>query len=209
MADLERPVRPIQVFLDTQRLIQTQKTGTRGPNRDFFSGNNAGFARHKRRIRSRLSDASTALREQGDPAGFVLVQMREEGLGKSYRPLGALFTQRNSFALVGGAAIGEMYFQSTPDALDHLSALIEERAEVEPKIVANPKTGREEERVSAIRSELGAIEDIRIPTPANRLSFSARDAVTWLEGENTIGGYIVELFRPDPRVTPRGDPTVS
>ena len=128
--------------------------------------------------------------------------MREEGLGKSYRPLGALFTRRNSFALVGGADIGEMYFQSTPDALDRLSELIEDRAEIEPKVVENPKTGREEERVSAFRSELGAIEDIRIPTPADRLTFSARDAVTWLEEESTIGGYIVELFRPDPRVTP-------
>ena len=87
--------RPIQVFLDTQRLIQVQPTGTRGPNRDFFAGNNSGFQRHKARLRQQLSQASSTLRTEADPAGFVLVQMREEGLAKSYRPLGALFTTPN------------------------------------------------------------------------------------------------------------------
>jgi hypothetical protein len=203
MAEPERLTRPIQVFLDTQRLIQTQATGTRGPNKDFFGGDDAGFERHKRRIRRKIADASASLKGQGDPAGFLLVQMREEGLGKSYRPLRALFTPRNSFALVGGSTIGEMYFQVTPDALDRLNAVIEARAEIEPKVVEHKRTGEEEERVSTYRSELGAIEDIRIPTPADRLSFSAREAVTWLEEENAIGGYIVELFRPDLSVTPQ------
>lgn len=202
MAEPERPTRPIQVFLDTQRLIQTQPAGKRGPNKDFFVGDNAGFERHKRRMRKKIADASGSLKAQGDPAGFVLVQMREEGLGKSYRPLRALFTPQNSFALVGGSAIGEMYFQATPAALDRLDALIEARAEVEPKIAEDRKTGEKEERVSSYRSELGAIEDIRTPTPADRLSFSAREAVRWLEDDNAVGGYIVELFRPEPRVTP-------
>jgi hypothetical protein len=120
MADPERLTRPIQVFLDTRRLIQPPRAGTRGPNKDFFAGDNAGFARHKRRIRKKISDASASLEEQGDPAGFVLVQMSEDGLGKSYRPLNALFTPRNSFSLVGGAGVGDMYFQATPEALDHL-----------------------------------------------------------------------------------------
>ncbi|MBZ9910309.1 MULTISPECIES: S8 family peptidase [Mesorhizobium] len=195
--------RPIQVFLDTQRLIQIQATGTRGPNRDFFAGNNSGFQRHKARLRQQLLQASSALRTEADPAGFVLVQMREEGLAKSYRPLGALFTTPNRFALVGGAAIGQMYFQTTPDALDRLSELIEQRAEVQPRLRENPETGRMEERVSAYRSEVGAIDEIRLPTPADRLGFSARDAVMWLEQETIIGGYVVEMFRPDPRVTPQ------
>lgn len=202
MADQQRLTRPIQVFLDTRRLIQTPPVSTRGPNKDFFAGDNAGFARHKRRIRKKISDASESLKQQGDPAGFVLVQMSEDGLAKSYRPLRALFTPRNSFALVGGGGVGDMYFQATPEALDHLNALIEERAEVEPKVNENTKTGEPEERVSAYRSELGAIDDIRIPTAADRLSFSAREAVAWL-AEDHIGGYIVELFRPNASVTPQ------
>jgi subtilase family protein len=202
MAESERLTRPIQVFLDTRRLIETPPANTFGPSRDFFAGDNNGFARHKRRIRKKIADASAGLKQQGDPAGFVLVQMREEGLGKSYRPLRGLFTRRNSFALVGGGGIGEMYFQATPEALDHLDALIEARAELEPKRVDNPR-GEPEERVSVYRSEVGAIEDIRIPRAADRLSFSAREAVAWLEEKNAIGGYVVELFRPDSSVTPQ------
>ncbi len=199
----EQIARPIQVFLDTQRLIQVQPTGTRGPNKDFFAGNNNGFQRHKAILRQQLALASGSLKASGDPAGFILVQMREEGLAKSYRPLGALFTAQNRFALVGGAAIGQMYFQTTPDALEQLSELIERKAELEPRRVVDPVSGRLEERVSSYRSEVGAIDEIRLPTSVDRLGFSARDAVTWLEQENVIGGYVVELFRPDPRVTPQ------
>ena len=202
MADERRLVRPIQVFLDTRRLIQVPRTGTRGLRKDFFAGDNEGFERHKQRIRRKIVNVSEAITAQGDPASFVLVQMREEGLGKSYRPLDALFTTRNKFALVGGGDIGEMFFQATPEALDRLSDFIEERAEIEPKIVQNKETGEDEERVSTARSELGAIADIRLPTAADRLNFSAQDAVRWLEEQSAVGGYIVELFRPDPRVTP-------
>jgi len=194
--------RPIQVFLDTQRLIQVQPTGTRGPNRDFFAGDNSSFQRHKTRVRQQLAEASANLRTDENPAGFVMVQMREEGLAKSYRPLGALFTAQNRCALVGGAAIGQMYFQTTPDALDQLGELIERKAEIQPRVVKNPETGAIEERVSSYRSEVGAIDEIRVPTPADRLAFSAQDAVAWLDQETVIGGYVVELFRPDPRVTP-------
>ncbi len=195
-------VRPVQVFLDTQRLIQVKARGTKGPNRDFFAGNNAGFSAHKGRLQSRIVDASKVLEANGDPAGFLLVQMREEGLGKSYRPLNAIFTAPNRFALVGGSDVGEMYFQVTPSALNRLHGILQERAEITPRVVVNKRTGEFEERVSAYRSELGAIEDIRLPTPADRLSFSAKEAVGWLDQENIIGGYIVELFQPDPRVTP-------
>ncbi len=195
-------IRPIQVFLDTQRLIQVQPTGTFGPSHDFFAGDNYGFQRHKARIREQLQSASQGLRAASDPAGFVMVQMREEGLAKSYRPLGRLFTAPHRFALVGGAAIGQMYFQATPDALEQLQTMIELRAEIQPRVVTNPKTGESEERISAYRSEVGAIDEIRLPSAADRLTFSASEAVAWLDQENVVGGYAVELFRPDARVTP-------
>ena len=198
----DRLTHPVQVFLDTRRLIQPPPAATRGPSKDFFAGDNAGFKRQKRRILKKIAAVRANLAAQGDPAGFVLVQMREVGLGKSYRPLRALFTPRNRFALVGGGDIGEMYFQATTDALDRLDRVIEERAEIEPQVVQNKQTGADEQRVSVYRSEVGAIEDIRLPSPADRLFFSAQQGVRWLEEKNVIGGYVVELFRPDPNVTP-------
>lgn len=194
--------RPIQVFLDTQRLIQVQPTKGFGPKRDFFKGDDAGFARHKKALTRQIVQSSASLSAQGAAAGFVLVQMREEGLAKSYRPLNGLFTPSNRFALVGGGQTGQMFFQATPDALTALASLIEQKAEATPTLGRDANTDEEVERVSVYRSELGAIEEIRVLTAADRLQFSAKAAVEWISDRNVIGGYIVELFRPDARVTP-------
>lgn len=195
-------LRPVQVFLDTQRLIQAPPRGSFGPPTDFFKNNNDGFRRHKKKLLSQLQEASEMLRKADDPAGFLIIQMRDSALGKSYRPLSALFTVPHRFALVGGGTIGQMYIQATPDGIDELNLQIERRAEIFPELKED-KNGNLVERVTVWRSELGAIDEIRLPNTEDRLSFSARDGVGWLEQENAIGGYNVELFRPDLRVTPR------
>lgn len=200
--EMESPGRPIQVFLNTRQFIQVQKSRAGGGNRDFYAGDDRGFARHKERMRQKLRDASTALLRAEQPAGFVIVQMREEGLAKSYRPIHALFSEANRFGLVGGGRLGQMYFQCTPAALKRLDRTIEERAELYPRMVENEKTGQIEPRVSAYRSELGGIEDITLPTAADRIDFSARDAVEWMRIPGTLGGYVVELFRPHWSVEP-------
>ena len=189
--------RPIQVFLDTGQFITLPEPRQRGGNRDFFDGDNRGFSRHKFAMRQRIQDASATLRRERQEAGFLIVQMREEALAKSYRPLNVLFSRAHSFHLVGGGAIGEIFFQCTPDALDHLDRRIEARAESEPQFAENRRTGELKPRPSAYRSELGGIDDIRLPAPADRISFSAREAVQWLSRPDTLGAYVVELFRPD------------
>ena len=198
MAEQDNASRPIQVFLDTGQFIALRESSQRGGNRDFFGGDNPGFSRHKSTMRQRIRDASTALRRDGQAAGFVIVQMREAALAKSYRPLNVLFSRTNSFPLVGGGGIGEIFFQCTPGALDWLDHRIETRAELEPRLAENEETGKLEPRPSAYRSELGAIEDIRLPAPADRIAFSAREAAEWLSRPDTLGAYLVELFRPDP-----------
>ena len=198
MAEQDNFSRPIQVFLDTGQFISLRESRQRGGNRDFFGGDNPGFSRHKSTMRQRIRDASAALRGDGQAAGFVIVQMREAALAKSYRPLNVLFSRTNSFPLVGGGGIGEIFFQCTPAALDRLDHRIESRAELEPRLVENEETGELEPRPSAYRSELGAIEDIRLPAAVDRIAFSAREAAEWLSRPDTLGAYLVELFRPDP-----------
>ena len=202
MAERDQSARPIQVFLNTRQFIGIQASRQGGGNHDFFDGNDQGFARHKARMRQKVQDAAEDLRRQGQVAGFVVVQMRDEALAKSYRPLNALFARRHDFGLVGGGRIGEMFFQCTPQALARLDRTIEERAELRPDMGENRKTGAWERRPSAYRSELSGIEDIRLPGPADRISFSAREAIEWLEQPGTLGGYVVELFRPDWLIEP-------
>jgi hypothetical protein len=191
-------LRPIQVFMGTRQFIEREEPEPfGGGSKDFFAGDDAGFARHKERLRGRIRAVAVALRRVGQPIGCVKVVQREEALAKSHRPLRALFSRAHRFALVGSDAVGEMLFQATPDALDRLDRIVEQKAEPAPRMVENQRTGRLEPRVSGYRSELGGIRDIRLHEPADRVAFSAEEALVWMRQPNVIGGYIVELFRPD------------
>ena len=108
MAEQDNVSRPIQVFLNTGQFISLRESRPRSGNRDFFAGDNPGFSRHKSVMRQRIQDASAALRRDDQAAGFVIVQMREAALAKSYRPLNVLFSRANSFRLAGGGDIGEI-----------------------------------------------------------------------------------------------------
>lgn len=201
MADND--LRPIQVFLDTKRFIELPKSPPFVPGtKDFFQGNDRGFVDHKAKLKSSVQGVANSLRRVRQPGGFIKVRQREQALAKSHRPMGALFTASNHFALVGAEKVGELLFQVTPRGLDTLANIIDTKAEETPRLTVNRKTGKEEPRVSAFRSELGGIEDIKLYDAPDKVTFSAEDAVRWMHQENVIGGYIVELFRPDRSVSP-------
>lgn len=196
-----RELRPIQVLLDTKQFIAVpDPQDFRGGKKDFFEDNDQGFVAHRDRIREKLRGISKSARSRKEPLTFLTVQMRETALAKSYRPLGSLFKNTNGFAHVGSQHVGEMIFQGTPDTIDRLERIIERKAEETPRLAPNKKTGELEKRVSGYRSEVGAIDDIRLHDRGDRLGFSTEEAVEWLGQPNVLGSYIVELFRPDPRV---------
>jgi hypothetical protein len=202
MADRAIDLRPIQVFLDARRFIELEEPQPfGGGSKDFFKDNDRGFAEHKAHVQGRIKGAAESLRRTKQPAGFVKVRQREEALAKSHRPLGRLFSRSNQFALVGADAIGELLFQATPAALDRLAHIIETRAERIPRLAANPKTGEFEPRVSGYRSEVGGIDDVGLWQAADKVTFSADEAVGWMLQPNVIGGYIVGLFRPNRTVS--------
>lgn len=137
------------------------------------------------------------MRRSGQPAGFIKVKQREAALAKSHRPLGSLFTEANQFSLVGGEGVGEMLFQATPQALDRLARIIDTKAEATPRMKENKNTGALEPAVSRYRSEVGGVDDIQLYGATDKVRFSAQEAVAWIRQPNVIGGYIVELFRPN------------
>jgi hypothetical protein len=191
-------LRPVQVFLDTQRFIEIPPTEPRPRGaKDFFKDNDKAFAEHKKRMTSAMTNAAAALRSTQQPAGFVRVRQRSDALAKSHRPMNALFSESHGFSLVGAETAGELLFQATSNGLDRLARIVEERAEATPKQVFNKKTQKLEPRVTAHRSELGGIDDLRLHAAEDKVKFSAQQAVEWMRQENVIGGYIVELFRPN------------
>lgn len=208
MVERDPQPRPIQVFLDTKRFIDLEETRPAGGAKDFFAGNDRGFAAQKTRVRKRLRDISSTLRSRDEPAGFVRVQMRDDALAKSYRPLGSLFTESHGFALVGAERVGEILFQATPQALERLDRIVDDKAEPTPRMVPNKETGVLEPRVSGYRSEVGAISDIELYDGRDRVPFSAEEAVAWFRQPGIIGGYIVELFRPKAQIAPEAIATL-
>jgi hypothetical protein len=198
MPKKESNLRPIQVLLDTRRFIELEETKPYGGgSKDFFRDNDRGFAEHKTRLKTRVENVAVSLRQNMQPGGFIKVRQREGALAKSHRPTSHLFSKSNQFALVGAESIGELMFQATPAALERLVGIIESRAELKPRIVKNKKSGAEEPRVSGYRSELGGIEEIQLHSATDKVKFSADEAIDWMRQSNVIGGYIVELFRPD------------
>lgn len=204
MPDQPSDLRPIQVFLDTKRFLETPEPKPFVPStKDFFEGDNRAFVQHRTKMKTRVEAIATRLRRDQHAGGFVKVRQRQEALAKSHRPVGALFTASNHFALVGADKVGELLFQATPQALDDLAGIIERKAEETPRLAVNKKTGREQPRVSGYRSELGGIEDVRLYEATDKVAFSADEAVRWMRQPNVIGGYIVELFRPERSVSPK------
>ena len=159
-----------------------------------------GFAEHKTRITGRVVSVADGIRRTGEPAGFVKVRQKEAALAKSHRPLGSLFTEANQFSLVGAEGVGELLFQATPQALDRLANIITTKAEATPRLKENSKTGKIELSVSRYRSELGGVDDIQLYSASDKIRFSAEEAVRWLSQPNVIGGYVVELFRPNRKI---------
>lgn len=155
---------------------------------------------HKNRIQGRAASVADGIRRSGEPAGFVRVKQREVALAKSHRPLGSLFTEANNFSLVGVDGVGEMLFQATPTALDRLASIIATKAEDTPPLKPNKQKETLEPRASRYRSEVGGIDDIQLYGPGDKIKFSALEAVHWFDQPNIIGGYIVELFRPNRKV---------
>jgi len=198
------PLRPVQVILDKDRFLVAPERPPGGSNRDFFAGDDAGFARHKQQMREELDGFAQTIETQGDAVGFVHVQLREAALAKSHRPLDRVFSRYRKFSLVGGDANGELLVQATPRALKELSEAVEREAEATPPLKYNKKTERDEPKASEFRSELGAVDELRLHTREDRLRFETEDALRLFRQPNVIGSYIIDLFRIDPGVLGSG-----
>jgi subtilase family protein len=188
---------PVQIVLNDEAFLRAPEPGRMGPEKDFFSGDHAGFQRHKDNVLRVLEQIEGEL--TNSPFGAVAylhVRMRLEAIAKSYRPSRALLTP-DLFPCVGAAAPGELYFRLPLVHLNRLrQRIVESEATTYPRTSAS---GKQYEVVSRARSELGAIETIEIAPVGGKRTFSSSAAVQALMSENAASGYVVELFEQPPR----------
>ena len=184
---------PVQVILNPETFVRLPKKLPVGGKKDFFGGRNEQFEIHRNGLIDQIQSIASHLGNNPyGSVGIVKVKMRSEALAKSHRPHTSLFT-RALTPIVGGADLGEILIEATPSSLSKVQGTME-MAEVNPKIYENPKTGKNEERPSAVRCQTGAIDRIMLYSQSDRRTFSTAEAVKWLTASGTGGAYFLELF---------------
>lgn len=184
---------PIQVVLNPENYEEAREAGGGGGHKDFFAHRDAEFVAHRKALLGQLNTISGVLsaQSQGD-VGYVKVVLRREAWAKSHRPVTSLFRD-NRTPVVGGGDLGVMIVEARPHRLREVAAEIE-RAETHTIMRFNEKRRKDEPHPSARKSETGAIDRIELYGPADRRSFSVKEAVAWLSNPMTGSGYQVELF---------------
>lgn len=82
------PNNPVQIILNDRDFHQAPDPGQPPRNKDFFEGADREFAAHKATLLASVDRIIEHLaKSPNGPAAYLKVQMRNEALAKSYRPV--------------------------------------------------------------------------------------------------------------------------
>lgn len=180
---------PVQVVLKTSQYMKQPEGGGGGGAKDFFADRDVEFARHKHRLLKQVDSIRTTLSGSNfDAVGYVKVRLQSAALAKSHRPMETLFKPQSS-PLVGTGALGELYFEVTPSVLAKVAGKIDNAEDTVTKRDSHNKL-----KVSSARSEVGAIEDILLPTRRDKRAFEMNQAVQHFKHKPGARYFAVELF---------------
>ena len=187
------PNNPVQIILNHSDFLRAPDPMQGGGGKDFFPDADAAFDAHKHALMASVDQIIAQIKASPyGPAAYLKVQMRNEALAKSYRPVRYLF-QPDQFPCVGAEAVGTIFFRAPLIYLEGLQRRIE-AAEYAVATNISRNTGKPYQAPSPARSEVGAIESIEIASPANKRSFSTAAAMQMFDDPRTVSGYQIELF---------------
>lgn len=194
------PNNPVQIILNDRDFHQAPDPGQPPRNKDFFEGADKAFGAHRASLLAAVDRIADEIRESPyGPAAYLKVQMRNEALAKSYRPVWWLF-KPDQFPCVGADAVGTLYFRAP---LIYLKALRQriEQAEASVEIKYRRADNKPYKAPTIARAEVGAVESIEIAPPEQKRAFSTAAALAALDDPRAVSGYQVELFEtPSERV---------
>ena len=187
------PNNPVQIILNHTDFLRAPDPVKGGGGKDFFLNADRAFAEHKQALLKAIDEIIETIKVSPyGPASYLRIQMRDEALAKSYRPVGFLF-QRDQFPCVGAETVGTLFFRAPLIYLSGLRHRID-TAEYTVLIRTSRNTGKPYSAPTPARSEVGAIETIEIAPIANKRSFSTAAAMQMFEDPRTVSGYQIELF---------------
>ncbi|MEA9427284.1 S8 family peptidase [Aeromonas caviae] len=180
---------PVQVVLQTDQYMKLPEGGGGGGAKDFYEDRDEEFKRHKQQLLKQVESIRTVLSRTGSrQVGYVKVRLQSNALAKSHRPVDALFKPK-SLPLVGSGALGELYFEVTPDTLESVAVAI---SSAEDKVTKRDK--QDKLKASSARSETGAIEEIALPSQQDKRMFSLDGAAEHFKKWPGARYFTVELF---------------
>jgi hypothetical protein len=182
---------PIQVILNTQNYVKRSENVPGGSIKDFYSGRNDDFLRHRETLENQLNELQNAFSgHPPDDIFYARIDLQADAWAKSHRPIQKIFPSRNQ-AYVGGAELGSMIVELTPADIPRISSAV---VSAEVNVIEVEKNGKLVPKPSKARSEVGAIKSVRSYSQADRRKFSAEQAFRWLSDPRTGGAYYVETF---------------
>jgi hypothetical protein len=194
------PNNPIQIILNDRDFHQAPDPGQPPRNKDFFDGADNAFVAHRDSLLATIDRIIDEISKSPyGPAAYLKVQMRNEALAKSYRPVWWLF-KSDQFPCVGADAVGTLYFRAP---LIYLKALRQRIGQAEASVeIKHRRVDNEPYKAPTIaRAEVGAIETIEIAPAEQKRSFSTAVALAAFDDPRVVSGYQVELFEtPSERV---------
>ena len=186
---------PIQVVLRTGNFIVSHVKPAGGGNKDFYAGNDLAFVEHKNNLMSQLRRIrALQIKNEHSEICYAKLTVKPSALAKSHRPTRTLFNDRVS-RVVGGGDLGEIFIELRGNSIQEVS---EKLSRVESETTWIVQNEKKITKPSRLRSEVGAISEIRPVTASDKRMFSLDEGIEWLSDSRTGGAYIVELFEEIP-----------
>lgn len=190
---------PIQIVLNSNDFIASWDRSGGGEHKDFYAGKDSDFVAHQSKLSTQLNSLRVnQTNNKYSDVAYAKVILKQSAIAKSHRPTGAIFN-KNIAPVVGAGDLGEIFVELAPGTVNQLTQKINQ-AETVTKYKEKEVGGKIQSipNPSNLRSEVGAIEDIKAHTASDKRKFSVDEGLKWLANPQTGGAYIIELFEAPP-----------
>ncbi|ODL96780.1 MULTISPECIES: S8 family peptidase [Acinetobacter] len=182
---------PVQIILNSNNFVNNVTPLPGGSNKDFYSGRDEEFVKHKTLLDSSISQILETQKFSDEEIIYTNVTLQDNGWAKTHRPTAKIFTENNSVSIMGGNNLGEIIVGLTLDNLQKIRKLVNEAPDINEIV---EKDGKLQPKITSLRSEVGVIKEIRLYDQVDKRTFSTNQAIEWLINSTTGHSYYIETF---------------
>lgn len=194
---------PVQIVLNAQDYVRNAENPPGGSNTDFYAGEDVAFVRHQKKLQSEIKNLRQMTQKfEPNEIFYAQVDLQNVAWAKSHRPVKKIFTP-HVVSHVTGSSLGSIIVELTAESLTNIETTI---GEAEPNTNWVIKNGKKEAKPTRIRSEVGAIQSVRLYAATDRRRFSIEQALNWLADDRAGSSYYIETFLSEKSIAERQRP---